>query len=319
MMLMGDNRPSQRPPKKSKMMKQEKKHRKKKRAAAAAAAALLAVRRSENNSDTLGEDDSEDHDDGVKRKIDHSVVPDWIQRKNATGRHTLRAGGDGPDTQILASTEQTCVFWPADLKIKEHRATDAAIGSPPHDPVPAAVADAPAVPAKSLDSNSDHFEPRKGKAEHGRWTEDEDDRLRSAVAKFNARNWKEIAKLVPGRDFTQCSQRWKKVLDPNVTKGQWSREEDELLLSIVGQKQFKNWGHVAKSIPGRSAKQCRERYNGHLDPSLTKGNWTKREDERLMEMVQEVGCRWSAIARKMPGRTDNQVKARIKTLQREQE
>jgi len=194
--------------------------------------------------------------------------------------------------KILYSSQQNGLIWPSNLKVRES-------GN--------GVAPRPAIARKQIGV----------KSEATRWTPEEDDKLRLAVAKFNARNWKEIAKLVPGRDFTQCSQRWKKVLDPTVTKGQWSKEEDDLLISVVNQGQYKNWGHVAKLIPGRSAKQCRERYNGHLDPSLTKGNWTVEEDARLLEKLSEIGPRWSAIARCMPGRTDNQVKARVRTLLRE--
>jgi len=156
------------------------------------------------------------------------------------------------------------------------------------------------------------------RTENGRWTEHEDFLLRTAVLKYNARNWREIAKMVPGRDYTQCSQRWKKVLDPKVIKGQWSPEEDSLLLTIFSNMKPKNWGAVAKLIEGRSAKQCRERYKGHLDPSLVKTSWSEEENELLLRKYAELGHKWSAIARCFNGRTDNQVKARVKTLLREQ-
>jgi hypothetical protein len=64
------------------------------------------------------------------------------------------------------------------------------------------------------------------------WAAKENTILSNAVQKFGIGRWQEIAKLVPARDPTQCSQHWKKVLDPNFVKGFWIEDEDELLLRL---------------------------------------------------------------------------------------
>lgn len=38
---------------------------------------------------------------------------------------------------------------------------------------------------------------------------------------------------------------------------------------------------MARLLPGRMGKQCRERWFNHLDPSVKKTEWTPREDEIL--------------------------------------
>eukprot|EP01138_Halocafeteria_seosinensis_P009361 gb/GECG01009566.1/.p1 GENE.gb/GECG01009566.1/~~gb/GECG01009566.1/.p1 ORF type:complete len:627 (+),score=86.53 gb/GECG01009566.1/:1-1881(+) len=150
-----------------------------------------------------------------------------------------------------------------------------------------------------------------------KWSPEEDECLKQAVARRGGKNWKKIAEDVPGRNHVQCLQRYRKVLAPGLKKGHWSDEEDEHLRQIVAEG-VRNWGDVAAKIPGRTAKQCRERWTNHLHPSIKKGDWTEEEDRKLLEAYEELGQRWSKIAASLPGRTENAVKIRWKGLQRKQ-
>ncbi|KAF1323751.1 hypothetical protein FI667_g10281, partial [Globisporangium splendens] len=153
----------------------------------------------------------------------------------------------------------------------------------------------------------------KDKAVPKRWTQEEDDRLREAVGRHGERNWKSIAEEVPGRNHTQCLQRWTKVLAPGLVKGHWRPDEDELLKELVAEGR-KNWGQVATRIPGRTSKQCRERWYNHLDPSIVRGEYSAEEDRIILEAQSRLGNRWSAIAAMLPGRTEDAVKIRWKSL-----
>ena len=92
-----------------------------------------------------------------------------------------------------------------------------------------------------------------------KWTSDEDERLRETVQKFGDSNWKQIAEGVPSRTDVQCFQRWKMVLRPGLHKGTWNQAEDDLLIFLLS-KGFKDWSKLAKHLPGRTGKSCRERW-----------------------------------------------------------
>ncbi|CAM9720704.1 unnamed protein product [Choristocarpus tenellus] len=148
-----------------------------------------------------------------------------------------------------------------------------------------------------------------------RWDSQEDRRLTMAVQRHGEANWKAIALHVGSRNHVQCLQRWKKVLCPGLIKGQWSADEDAVLmkLAVAG---YKNWGQLAIHMPGRTSKQCRERWCHHLDPSINKSDYTPHEDRIIISSQKQLGNKWSQIASKLPGRTENAIKIRWKALQR---
>jgi len=158
------------------------------------------------------------------------------------------------------------------------------------------------------------------KKNRGAWTTEQDDALRAAVEKYEGKNWKAIAREVPGsRTHIQCLQRWGKVLKPGLVKGPWTEEEDELLKTYVPFEPRGNWVAVAEHIPGRTAKQCRERWSLCLDPNIRKDPWTAEEDEILLQLHDQHGNSWAMIAKHLPGRTENAAKSRFKSIERKRD
>jgi hypothetical protein len=170
--------------------------------------------------------------------------------------------------------------------------------------------DAPDSPEAFAAGSSD---PNKLKR---RWTPQQDEELRVAVAKHGGQNWKAIARMVEGRDHVQCLQRWKKVLQPGLVKGMWSKDEDDLLIKLMSTSQPKNWAEVAVLVPGRTAKQCRERWSLNLDPAINRGPWTKDEDDLLIKLHDKLGNKWAQIKGHLTSRTENAVKTRFKSVER---
>mmetsp|Transcript_5279 Transcript_5279/g.14158 ORF Transcript_5279/g.14158 Transcript_5279/m.14158 type:complete len:239 (+) Transcript_5279:108-824(+) len=100
---------------------------------------------------------------------------------------------------------------------------------------------------------------------------------------------------------------------PNYNK--WSREEDELLLSLVDKFGTKRWKLLAERyFPDRRAGSLRSRYVNNLVSSRERRPWTEAEDRELLAGVSEHGNRWSLLAHRFEGRVANDLKNRMQTL-----
>ena len=84
------------------------------------------------------------------------------------------------------------------------------------------------------------------------WTDEEDAELLATVAKLGPQRWSLISSHLKGRVGKQCRERWFNHLCPEVKKGEWTPEEDELI--TIGVKELgTKWSEIVKRLPARLA------------------------------------------------------------------
>ncbi|OAY72136.1 Transcription factor MYB59 [Ananas comosus] len=99
-----------------------------------------------------------------------------------------------------------------------------------------------------------------------------------------------------------------------IRKGPWTEQEDLQLVWLVGLFGERRWDFLAKvsGLRGlnRTGKSCRLRWVNYLHPGLKRGRMTPQEEELILELHSKWGNRFDPIktTRKLPGRTDNEIK-----------
>jgi pre-mRNA-splicing factor CDC5/CEF1 len=102
----------------------------------------------------------------------------------------------------------------------------------------------------------------------GQWSNVEDEVLKAAISKYGLNQWARCASLLAKKTAKQCKARWNEWLDPSIKKTEWSREDDEKLLTMA--KLLPTQWRTIAPIVGRTATQCLERYQKLLDEQEAK-------------------------------------------------
>ncbi|KAG2702032.1 hypothetical protein I3760_06G071400 [Carya illinoinensis] len=99
------------------------------------------------------------------------------------------------------------------------------------------------------------------------------------------------------------------VADNQYKKGLWTEEEDRILLEYVRVHGRGKWNRISKTTGlKRCGKSCRLRWLNYLSPTVKRGGFSEEEEDLIIRLHNLLGNRWSLIAGRVPGRTDNQVK-----------
>ena len=95
-------------------------------------------------------------------------------------------------------------------------------------------------------------------------------------------------------------------------KEPFTPEEDQKIRELVAEKGTRSWPEITEQLPGRTTRQCRERWNLYLSPEVCNDPWAPEDEAKLVQMYQILGAKWTLLARAFPNRTANNVKNKLK-------
>ncbi|KAK8867199.1 hypothetical protein M9Y10_010176 [Tritrichomonas musculus] len=112
------------------------------------------------------------------------------------------------------------------------------------------------------------------------FTKEEDQKIKELVKKFGTKNWSIVSAFMNGRTAKQCRDRYSNYLIPGIFQGEWSKEEDALLIKLFKEHGSK-WSIIQNHFPKRSSNSIKNRWYYFLQKTINLEN--DKEEEKLIK------------------------------------
>ena len=138
------------------------------------------------------------------------------------------------------------------------------------------------------------------------WSRQEDNAIRALVSKLGQR-WRVIAPHLAGRSDDSVRNRWKRISEEGDENGVVAATSDSGLPHL-------DYPRGPIKPPTKQSTASSSSASAGTGES-GRASWSRTEDQVIVRAVQELGPRWSAVAARLPSRTEQAVRNRWNRLQ----
>ncbi|XP_059299997.1 transcription factor MYB86-like isoform X1 [Lycium ferocissimum] len=132
----------------------------------------------------------------------------------------------------------------------------------------------------------------KEKLRKGLWSPEEDEKLYNYITRFGVGCWSSVPKLAGlQRCGKSCRLRWINYLRPDLKRGMFSQEEEEMIITLH-ENLGNRWAQIATQLPGRTDNEIKNYWNSYLKKKLIKRGIDPNTHKPLSEnqVRNETNC-----------------------------
>jgi myb proto-oncogene protein len=114
----------------------------------------------------------------------------------------------------------------------------------------------------------------------GTWTAEEDRKLIAYVTRYGCWNWRQLPKFAGlARCGKSCRLRWMNYLRPNIKRGNFTQQEEDLIIKMH-KKLGNRWSTIAADLPGRTDNEVKNHWHTSLKKRVQNNTITNIEETK---------------------------------------